>query len=351
MAQWQWITQERNGAQIADVIGLRDRRLLFQLNQPPIVSATLRANDRSARRDDTGGLATGQHELMVYRDGTPIGSVFQLASTGMTGTADTVNLNLEWRGIASYLQDALVYPQSPVTTPYSGTTLPWTWINAFQSRTGGNFGITQGTVTGTAPTRQVNIAQEAGLFDTIQKLSTTGDGFDWEIDTGRQYVEWHSQRGSDNGIVFEAGVNVTEWSITENTGPGEIVTDLLVNGPPGSLQVTGSDSTARTLYGRREAAITMFADYEASAVSTGQLQGQADAAIAGFVAPVIIPQFRLARNHQSIPWGSYWLGDIVTFRVRVGEYDFINQPYRIIQIDVSLDDNDNETISVGVNAL
>jgi hypothetical protein len=45
------------------------------------------------------------------------------------------------------------------------------------------------------------------------------------------------------------------------------------------------------------------------------------------------------------------LGDIVTFRVRAGGYDFINQPYRIVQIDIALDDNDNETITLGVNAL
>ena len=41
----------------------------------------------------------------------------------------------------------------------------------------------------------------------------------------------------------------------------------------------------------------------------------------------------------------------MTFRVRAGGYDFINQPYRIVQIDIALDDNDNETITLGVNAL
>lgn len=348
MAQWQYVTQARNGAQIADLTGLRDRRLLFQLNQPPIVTARLRVNDPLARRDSTGGLATGHYELKVYRDGEAIETVYQLASTNVSGTADTITLDLEWRGIASYLQDALVYPQ---TAAYSSTTLPWTWINTFQSRTGGSYGITQGTVTGTAPNRQKLISQEASLFESINQLSTSGDGFDWAINANRQYVEWHSERGADNGIVLEPGVNVVDWSYGESTAPGEIVTDLLVNGPPGSLQVSGSDSTARTLYGRREAALTFFADYEASALSDGQLQSYADSAMALRIAPVIIPTIRLVRNHPSIPWGSYWLGDIVTFRVRSGNYDFLNAPYRIVQIDVSLDDNDNETISLGVNAL
>jgi hypothetical protein len=266
VAQWQFITQARNGSQIADITGLRDRRLLFQLGQPGMVSASLRVNDPRARRDNTGGLQTGVHELKVLRNGEPLETVFQLAKTDVTGDADTTTLAFEWHGIASYLQDALVYPQA---TAYSSTTLPWTWINTFQSRTGGSYGITQGTVTGTPPTRQKTITQETSLFEAIHDLSNSGAAFDWSINPSRQYVEWHSQRGSDNGIVLEPGVNVAEWAYTENTGPGEIVTDVLVNGPPGSQQTTASDATARTTYGRREAALSFFADFEGASVTDG----------------------------------------------------------------------------------
>lgn len=348
MAQWQFITQARNGAQIADLTGLRDRRMLWQLGQPGMVSASLRVNDPRARRDSTGGLQTGVHELKVYRDGEAIETVYQLAKTDVNGGIDSYTLGLEWQGIASYMQDALVYPQQ---SAYSGTTLPWTWINTFQSRTGGSYGFTSGTVTGTPASRSKSIQQETSLFEAIHDLAVSGGGFDWAINTNRQYIEWHSQRGADNGIVLEPGVNVVEWSYTENTGPGELVTDILVNGPPGSQQTTASDSTARTTYGRREAALSFFADFEDASVTTGQLQSHADSAIAARIAPIIIPQIRLVNDHPSIPWGSYWLGDIVTFRVRAGGYDFINAPYRIVQIDLALDDNDNETITLGVNAL
>jgi hypothetical protein len=347
-AQWQWITQARNGAQIADVTGLANRRMLFQENQPGMVSAGLRVNDMRARRDDLGGLAPGQHELKVYRNGEPIETVFQMTDVNVSGNANTMSLAFEWAGIASYLQDALVLPQA---TMFSSTTLPWTWINTFQSRTGGSYGITQGTVSGTAPNRQKLVSSETGLLAAINDLAGTGDGFSWAIDTNRAYREWHSTRGADNGIVLEPGVNVLDWSFGESTKPGELVSDLFVNGPPGTQQVTASDSTTRTLYGRREAAVTMFSDVEASSVTDGQLKANADAGIASRVTPMIIPQIKLKSGHQSIPWGSYWLGDIVTFRVRIGNYDWINQPYRIVQIEVSLDANNNEAITLGVNGL
>lgn len=346
MTQWQWVTQDRNGNAIADQTGLRDRKLSFQLNRPCLVSASLRSNDTKARRDSTGGLRPGVHELLVYRDGVPQETVFQLTQAQVDASADAQRIQFEWQGIASYLQDALIYPQA---SPYSSTTLPWTWINTFQSRTGGSYGITSGTTTGTPPTRSKTVTQEANLFDTVVQLSESGDGFDFAINTSRGWDEWHTQRGSDNGLVLEYGVNVNNFSYTEGTGPGEITNAIFIVGPPGTTVVTATDSTSRTLYGRREAAASFFADFEDSTVTNGQLQAHADKIIAERPYPKIIPQLSLVVNHSSVEWGAYWLGDTVVFRARVGEYDTINAQYRIVQIDVDLDDNDNETITLGLN--
>jgi hypothetical protein len=348
MAQWKFVTQARNGSPIADLApALTQRRLTFQLNRPPVISASIPVSSPLAKRDEDGGLQPGVHELKLYRDGETVETVYQLVRSSVSADQNTMRLDLEWHGIASYLQDALVFDS---TTAYSSTTLPWTWINTFQSRTGGGYGITQGPVIGTAPTRQKTVTQYAGLLDTIIELSESGDGFDWSIDTNRTYREWHPTRGSDNGLLLEYGSNVAAFSFTESTAPGEIVTDVYVQGPPGSQEVTASNSTSRTTYGRREASLTFFADFEASTVTNGQIQKHADAAIAERIAPIVIPQITLMRESSTAPWGSYWLGDTVTFRADVGAYQKINAEYRIVQIDVELDDNDNETISLGLNA-
>lgn len=347
MTQWQWITQERNGAQIADVgAALTNRRMTFQLNRPSVLGASLRAEDVRANRGSTGGLKPGVHELMVYRDGVPQETVFQLAKADVSADANTIGLSFEWQGVSSYLQDALIYPQAAA---YSSTTLAWDWIETFQARTGGSYGLTEGTNTGTPPTRQKTIQQEAELLATVQQVAESGAGFDFAINTDRQWVEWHTERGSDNGLVLEYGVTVSTFSYTEDTGPGQITNAIFVVGPPGSQVVTATDTDSRTLYGRREAAASFFADFEDSTVTTGQLQAHADKIIAERPNPIIIPQLSLVTTHQSLSWGSYWLGDTVTFRARVGNYDTINAAYRIVQIDVALDDNDNETISLGLN--
>ncbi len=346
---WSWITQERNGAAIADVgVAISNRKITLQLNRPPIATASLRANDPRAQQGDIGGLRPGVHEMKIFREAVAQETVYQLSKVDVAGDANTIGINLEWQGIASYFQDALIYPQSAA---YSSTTLPWDWIETYQARIGGDYGISEGSVTGTPPTRQKTIQQEAELLATIQQLAESGYGFDYAINTNREWVEWHTERGSDNGLVLEYGVNLHTFSYTEDTGPGQITNAIFVIGPPGTNVVTATDSDSRTTYGRREAAASFFADFEDSTVTDGQLQAHADKIIAERPNPKIVPALRIAANHPSLAWGAYDLGDTVEFRAKIADYDTINAQYRIVQIDVDIDDNDNESITLGLNSV
>lgn len=347
MTQFAWITQHRNGAEIADVgVALKQRKYTLQLNRPMIATASISAADPHAIRGDVGGLQPGVHELMIRRDGIAQETVLQLAKLDVSADANTIGLSFEWQGISSYLQDALIYPQAAA---YSSTTLAWDWIETYQARTGANLGITEGTNTGTPPTRQKTIQQEAELLASIQQIAESGDGFDYAINTNREWVEWHTERGSDNSLVLEYGVNLHTFSYTEDTSPGQITNAIFVVGPPGTNVVTATDTDSRTTYGRREAAASFFADFEDSTVTTGQLQAHADRIITERPNPKIVPALRIAANHPSLEWGSYNLGDTVTFRAKVADYATIDAPYRIVQIDIDLDDNDNESVTLGLN--
>ena len=346
MSLYQWVTQERAGRQLEDIApGLSgSRRMTFQLNRGGMVSGEMDANHPLCRKDL--GLEEGVHELVVYRDGVPLETVFRLCEPDIGATTDAATVGFQWQGIQSYFQDALVLAQA---SAYSGTTLPWTWINTFQARTGGAYSVTQGAQTGTAPTRTKQVQQDAGLMDAIIQLSEANNGFDFGIDAARRWNEWHTQRGSDRGVHLELGVNIAEVGWKKNAGPGELVSDLWVHGPPGSASVVASDTAARTKYGRRESSLGFFADMEAVAVSTGQLQGYANSIIDDRVKPLAIPKLRLERD--ALEWGSYWLGDTVHVVAEIGNYDRLDGKYRIVQIDVDVDENDNEKISLGVNAL
>jgi len=237
------------------------------------------------------------------------------------------------------------------TNAYTGSAIPWAWINAFQARTGGSYGFTQGTQSGSPVSRTRTIEQDAAILDEIIGLSETGAGFDFNIDTQREYNEWHTQRGTATGVVLQYGVNVRTFDYEASTAPGEIVTDVRVYGPANSGNPrTASDALARGLYGRREASLTYMSESEAATVTAGQLQSFADASL-GRSAPLIVPQVELVAEHPSIEFGSYWLGDTITFQARLGDFVNIDAQYRIVAVHVELDANDNETIKLDLNAV
>jgi hypothetical protein len=341
---YQLVMQERNGVELVDLVNATSRRFSFYLNRPSEFSCSISINAPEATSEY---IQAGTKELIAYRNGEALETVFALTRVGVKTDADEQRLELGFEGIASYLADALIYAR---TSAYTGTTIPWGWINTFQSRTGGSYGITQGTQTGTPPSRTRTIEQDASILDEIINLSETGAGFDFNIDTARQYNEFHASRGNTLNIALEYGVNVRSFDYEESTAPGEIVTDVRAYGPPNSGKPrTASDTTARDTYGRREASITYMSESEDATVTSGQLQAFADAAL-DRSSPLIIPQVELVTNHSSIAFGTYWLGDTINFQARIASFVNIDADYRIVGIHIDLDENDNETIKLDLNA-
>lgn len=340
---YQLVVQERNGAALADLVSATNRRFSFYLNRPSEFSCELSL----AAPEATGDIIEpGTKELIAYREGIPLETVFAMTAANVTVDENEQQVALEFQGIACYLSDALVLARAAA---YTGTTIPWSWINTFQTRTGGSYGITQGTQTGTPVSRSRTIESDASILDEIIGLSETGTGFDFAIDTARDYNEYHTQRGESNGLVLQYGMNVRTFSFDESTAPGEIVTDVRAYGPPNSGGArVAADTVARTTYGRREASLQYMSESENATVTSGQVQKFADAAL-DRSSPLIIPQVQLVGSHPSTEFGSYWLGDTVTFQARIANYVSIDSDYRIVGIHLELDNNDNENITLDLN--
>lgn len=339
------LIQERNGEAVAALTNATNRRFSFYLNRASEFSCNVSMVASEATR---ANLTPGTKELVAYRDGEALETVFALNRVSVNADQNEQRLDLSFSGIVEYLADALIYGTA---SAWSGTALPWSWINTFQSRTGGSYGITQGATVGTAPTRTRIIEQDAGLLDEIINLSETGTGFDFAINTARQWVEYHATRGNDNGVVLQYGMNVRNFAWEESTTPGELVTDVRVYGQGTSgAPRTASDSTARTTYGRREASLTYTSEAENAVTSAAQLQQFADAAL-DRTTPLVIPQVELVPNHAMTPFGSYWLGDTITFQARIGAFVNIDAQYRIVGVHIELDAEDNETIKLDLNVV
>lgn len=329
------------------IIGLsdaRDIRYSLYLNRPAEMSCVLSMRSEQAQREF---IQPGTRELLIYRDNVPVETVFALNRVSVVANDTDESLQINATGIMAYLSDALVYGNASART---GTQIPWTLIDTYQNRAGAVSDIFRGATVGTPQSRTKIVEQDAAILDTIIELSETGDGFDFNIDSNRRYNEWHPKRGAFQGIVLEYGTNVSEFTYDESTEPGEIVTDVRAfgtasSGPPRSA----FSSTARSIYGRREASISYNSENENAVETDAQLQAFANNAVISRSAPLIIPSMRVTPNHPSISLDNIALGDSVIVRARLQNYASIDAVYRIIAIHVELDDNFNESLTLELN--
>lgn len=329
------------------IIGLsdaRDVRYSLYLNRPAEMSCTLPMRSDQAQRDY---VQPGTREILIYRNGVAVETVFALNRVSVVANAEDEVLEISAQGILSYLSDALVYGSSKAR---SGTGIGWGLISTYQARSGALSSISQGSTIGSAPSRTKIVEQDASVLDTIIELSETGDGFDFNIDTERRYNEWHTQRGSDRGIVLEYGTSVAEFTYDESAEPGEIVSDVRVfgtssSGPPR----TAFSLASRSAYGRREASLSYYSENESAVATNAQVQAFANSAVVSRSAPVIVPAMRVVPNHPSVSMDSIELGDTVTVRARLQNYAAIDALYRIIAIHVELDENFNESLTLDLN--
>jgi hypothetical protein len=341
--QYQWLVQERNGDVLVDALDLHDRALYFPLNRVPEASGTLRTRSTAATVE---ALTPGTTELIVYRDGIPLETVFQLAGAGAEADEDRVRLSTRWQGILSYLKHGLILAEKNFSNQEQSR-IPWGMINDFQGRAGADYAITDGGAPAGSPSKSAGYAEDTEILEAIQRLSERADGFDYSITPQRAFQTYYPQRGTDKSatVVLEYGTHIAGFDLDVSTEPGAVTTDLRVWGGEGTL-ATAANSTSRATYLRREASIT----YSDVITDPSALQQHATALIERRSLPRRVPSIRLHANLQEYqPLRDYWLGDIVTVRVRAGRLFDLDEPFRIIGIRISLDENSNEQIELQLN--
>lgn len=346
MADWRFVSQRylTTGAvePLGEITDLAGVSMSFYLNRPGTFQASLRIESEQA---DPFFIEAGTRELVLYRDGELIDEGFRISTVAAASDANTTRLSLTGDGFGSYLQDMLVWAGGGFTSTGQAQAA-WDWINTAQTRTGGGFGITQGTVPSTDTSRTMSITDDTELLEAVIRLAERDGGFDFHVDAGRVFQTYYPSRGRSNGVVFDSDANVISWGVTEEAGPGTIVNNVRIRGGVGSSVQSAANTSSRATYGRREASI----QYSGVISDSTTLSNYADRVVADRGEPVSVPTLEVDTDHAASPWGSFWIGDTVIVRLRAGSMVNLDGSYRIVAIHVNLDDAGNETVRVEVNA-
>lgn len=335
---WRWELVSVTGVALGE-LHARGRELTLARRSPGSARFTLTLREAAELADL---LRLAEVDLLVTRGNVPLfrgpiaGADVTLAEVGGSVTFAAV-------GIAELLADR--YTDAPYELlAMEQTTVAWQLIENTQAKPGGDLGI----VAGALPASQaisVEWQTPTAILGAINGLASAAQGFDWTITpvgTGWRFDAFYPRMGAVRGAVYERGRNIrAQAGVSLDAGAGRVVTDATAIGA-GGVSVRAEDVTARALYRRREAVVTVDGTDAHNAVVLGD---RARAALAGGVRP--LPRFELLAGAADATMDDVGIGDIVTVRLREGWLD-LTGTYSVEELVAKPDEGDPEAIVLSV---
>ena len=323
-----------------------NRSYSYQLNRAGKASFTLPiTSDRLA----TFPIYLGVTRLLIYRENVLIwaGVVWEMEENA---SIDEGTVNIQCIEIFHILSEKR-YTSNTYTNTDAGT-IAWGIINTTQGLTGGNLGLTQGTIQSTKNRDRTFVDEKIG--ENIIALTSVQDGFDFlitpSIKINTQGVfNVYSRRGSVlTNIKLEYGDklknNIQAWRrfrtlsdiansiVAEGEGYGDTV-----------LKATVSDTTQIQAVGLLEDR----RQYKSVTVATTLTDNVTEDLRVKKTEQFI---YDLTLNNAYNDFGEYDIGDIVPVKIKSGYVD-VNVNMRIYGIEVKVSDGGEEQIKLTVSTI
>lgn len=230
--------------------------------------------------------------------------------------------------------------ESEIYSAVDAGAIAWDLINDSQNLTNGDFGITEGEIQ-TSVNRDRTYSYK-NIKDAIIQLSEVINGFDFEFTWDKQFNVYYPGIGSDRpDVVFTYPGNIKRLSFVRDGT--DIANKIIARGAGFGVDVfkaEAADTISQSIYGLREKFL-QFNDI----TNTTTLQQHADGELANYAKFYDMPDL-VVDGSIDPQFGSYGIGD--TVRIFVSEelniFQTINGSYRIEAIDLSIDDQDQETV-------
>lgn len=323
-----------------------NRSYSYQLNRAGKASFTLPLTVERLQRFP---LYIGVTRLLIYREDKLIwaGVVWEVNEDAGD---DDGNVNVQCIEIFHILSEKR-YTSNTYTSTDAGT-IAWGLINTTQGLTGGDLGLTQGTIQATQNRDRQYFDEKIG--EKIIQLTEVINGFDFEITPSIKVntlgvFNVYSKRGATlNTFRLEYGEglknNIQSWSRKRTLS--DMVNSVIVEGEGYgdiALKSTQTDSSMITAVGLLQGRVQ-----EKSVNQQTTLDSRADEFIR--VRKTEQPLYDITLNNAYDEFGLYDIGDIVSVKIKYGYVD-INVNMRIYGIDVRVSDTGEEVIKLTVSPI
>lgn len=282
-------------------------------------------------------------EIWVYRNNTLI---FSGPLWDMTASSDQGSWTCSAGGLESYLDHRRI--DWDYNVKMAGADIAWDMINQTQALTDGQLYITRGTVP-TTPTVSLTHTRAEGamIFDEIDKLAQSDEGFDWEINPAtRAFNAWSPRKDTfaKAGMWFDkdnGGGNLKSYSLQII---GEYsANDVLVS--KDDKFATAISGTNRPIYG-----LMQYSAQDSNAATVNALSMKAQYIRNLRQTPKLVPGVVCDGARYNPFDGDCWFGDRVPLYISDGSV-YYNQDMRCAGIQATVDKNGGETFVVYLNDL
>lgn len=323
-----------------------NRSYSYQLNRAGKASFSLPLTTERLQRFP---LYIGVTRLLIYRADKLIwaGVIWEITEDAQD---DEGAVNVQCTEIFHILSEKR-YTSNSYTNTDAGQ-IAWGLINTTQGLTGGNLGITQGTIQATQNRDRAYLDEKIG--EKIIQLTEVINGFDFEITPSIKVntlgvFNVYSKRGSvidTFRLEYGEGLrnNIQSWSrkrtlsdmynsvIVEGEGYGDI-----------ALKSTQTDNSMITAVGLLEGRVQEKSVNQQTTLDTKAQE---------FIRIRKTEQFiyDITLNNAYNDFGKYDIGDIVPVKIKYGYLD-INTTMRIYGIDVRVSDAGEEVIKLTVSPI
>jgi hypothetical protein len=323
-----------------------NRSYSYQLNRAGKASFSLPLTTERLQRFP---LYIGVTRLLIYRANKLIwaGVIWEITENAQD---DEGTVNVQCTEIFHILSEKR-YTSNTYTSTDAGQ-IAWGLINTTQGLSGGNLGLTQGTIQATQNRDRAYFDEKVG--EKIIQLTEVINGFDFEITPSIKIntlgvFNVYSKRGTiltSFRLEYGEGLknNIQSWSrkrtlsdiynsvIVEGEGYGDI-----------ALKSTQTDNSMITAVGLLEGRVQEKSVNQQTTLDTKAQE---------FIRVRKTEQFiyDITLNNAYNDFGKYDIGDIVPVKIKYGYLD-INTTMRIYGIDVRVSDAGEEVIKLTVSPI
>jgi tail protein (putative endopeptidase) len=347
-----------NGQLEADLAGIADDRTFTQTrNDADQISFSLnndKLNDycKKLNINPASLLQAGRTEIRVVRNDIPLVAGELGPWSGQV--ASPRKINLQCYGWLDLFKQRLTTSSFSST---SGLSIAQNLINTTLALPYGSAGNFSGLTVGNVPSPDQTTIYGTGspltynqqtIYTALTNLANDINGFDIEVTWDKKInFYWPHIGATRNDILFTYPGNITDYQ--PSIDPTGMYNEILATGSgsgSGQLQVTLDNAASQQIYGLRQNALD-----DPNITDINLLENLAQAQLNIYSQPLLIQTvvFDGSGRTSAPEVGSFHVGDLVkVFITNDGLYPAVNTYYMIDQIQVTINPDDTETVTITI---